>query len=406
MRKRGGYAKDYTHRLGNQPNPGTKQSGTKRIWIQAVSVGELQAIRTIIDHLHADPNIEVILTTTTSTGYAIAKEQYKGKTKTISYFPLDFLPFSNKAWNIIQPDLCILMESELWPEHIHQANRRNIPIGIINARLSDSSFKKHTFFATWSKKLLSKLSFISASSDLDAERFLKLGADSKKVKFTGNIKCDSSIPHILSELEKAELLTELGFSTSPKPIILCGGSTWPGEERMLLNTYKHLKEKDDLNLKLLIIPRHMERREEIKKVLSKYTFTHHFRSIGPTLDEIDVAVADTTGEMTKLLQVADLVFIGKSMPPHKGGQTPIESGLLNIPIIFGPHMNNFRQIAQSLVDYEAAKRVQSEEEFQVSVKMLLTHLNKRNKMSEQASKWANSNTGALDRTLKVIREFY
>lgn len=406
MRRRGGYANDYTHRLGNPPNPGPKKPGVKRVWIQAVSVGELQAIRTIIDRLHADPSVEIVLTTTTSTGYAIAKERYQEQTKTIAYFPLDFVWFSKKCWDIIQPDLCILMESELWPEHIHQANRRNIPIGIVNARLSDRSFKIHSFFSSWTRKLFAQLSFISASSKLDTNRFLKLGASAEKVNNTGNIKCDSPIPQILSVNDKANLLTELGFSKSPTPLILCGGSTWSGEERMLLNTFKKLQEQKEINLKLLIIPRHMERREELKNLLKESGLSFHIRSSGPASEEVNVCIADTTGEMTKLLQVADLVFIGKSMPPNKGGQTPIESGLLNIPMLFGPNMSNFRQIAKSLVNFGAAKRVQTEEEFQSQISELLLSTKTRLQMSRQADKWSKANTGALDRTLEVISKFY
>ena len=156
MWRRGGYAKSFQHRFGQFHRLEPVAAGKKRIWLQAVSVGEVLAVGPLIDALQKDTNIEIVLTTTTSTGYSEARKRYTGTVKSIGIFPLDFWLFSLTTWNRIQPSAVILTESELWPEHLHQARKRKIPAHLINARISDSSFRRYQLVPTLTRRLLKK----------------------------------------------------------------------------------------------------------------------------------------------------------------------------------------------------------------------------------------------------------
>src|SRR5690606_31398516 len=170
-----------------------KQAGVKRIWIQAVSVGEVFAVTPIIRKLQAESGCEVFLTTTTSTGYSLARERLGDLTMGIAYFPLDFWLFSWIAWRRVQPDACVLFEAEIWPEHLTQAQRRNVPVILINARMSDRTFRRLGRASFLASEMLNRFSRILAASEEDRQRFLALGTDEERVEVSGNIKLDVTI---------------------------------------------------------------------------------------------------------------------------------------------------------------------------------------------------------------------
>lgn len=408
MLKRGGYAKDFHYRFGLiKPLP-PKKSFATRIWIQAVSLGEINAIKPLIENLLAKKNIEIILTTTTSTSYTIAKNLYDNKITAVGIFPFDFWPFSQTTWNRINPDIAILMEAELWPEHIYQATIRNVPVLLINARLSDRSFKRYLKIKFIAKHLvLKRLSSLLAGTQLDLERFIAIGVDAKKTSCTGNIKFDVTPPKILSEKEKLDLKQELGFvsENSLFPLILMGSSTWSGEEALLLQIFEKALNQG-IDCRLLIIPRHPERREEIKTLLRTQNRTWHLRSENPKAPpNTYIYIGDTTGELSILTQVADLAFIGKSLPPHNGGQTPIEPAALGIPMVYGPLMTNFRQISKSLEKAGASIVCQNPQEVEQQILELLKDPQKREAMGLAAKTWHDLNKGATYKTVATIETF-
>lgn len=167
MLRRGGYGLDFSHRFGRQKNLPPPAEGKKRIWIQAVSVGEIEALAPLIDLLNARGDIETVVTTTTSTGYAVLRKKYAGKIFYAGIFPFDFFPFSKSAWDRIKPDAIAMMEGELWPEHLHRAAERKVPALLINARMSDKSFRRYSRFPHIARRLLDKLSLVAASGELD-----------------------------------------------------------------------------------------------------------------------------------------------------------------------------------------------------------------------------------------------
>lgn len=176
MLRRGGYSKDFSHRFGGQKRLPAAAVGKCRIWLQAVSVGEIEALSTLIDTLSKDARIELVVTTTTSTAYKILREKYADKCFYTGVFPLDFWLCSRRAWNKLNPDICLLMEGELWPEHMHQAKIRGAKLLLLNARMSDKSFARYAKIPYFARRLLDKFAAICASSEFDAGRFVRLGA--------------------------------------------------------------------------------------------------------------------------------------------------------------------------------------------------------------------------------------
>jgi 3-deoxy-D-manno-octulosonic-acid transferase len=401
MRRRGGYQENFAQRFGAVPSLPAKRPGVRRVWLQAVSVGEMLALAPLLEALHADPAVEVYLTTTTSTGYALARERYSALTVGIGYFPIDWWLFSRKAWRSIGPDLLILLEGERWPEHIRQAQVRGVPVLAVNARLSDRSFRRMMKLRALSRTLFAGIARVLACSEQDAERFRQIGFSKASVSTTGNIKLDVTIP-LLADAEKTTLRRELGFGDEP---VLLGSSTWPGEDAVLIEILKALRAEGRV-VRLLIVPRHAERRAEIEALLQGGELTYHFRSRGPAPAgvAVDVAVGDTTGELRRFTQLAELVFVGKSLPPHHEGQTPVEAAALGKPVVFGSEMSNFRVIARDMRAAGAAQAVNDAAGLHAAVLSLWADAPARARMSAAAQGWRQANQGAVRRTLAVIRE--
>ena len=396
MWRRGGYRERFGDRFG-AVGLGPRRNGVKRIWIQAVSVGEMLAIGPLLEALRSD-GVEVYLTTTTSTGYRVACDRYATTVTAVGYFPLDWWFFSRRAWRRVDPDLAILTEGERWPEFLHQAHVRGVPVLAVNARISDRGYRRMMAVRPVVRPLLTGLSRVLAVSDLDAARFRDVGFTAAEVTVMGNIKLDVAIPPLTAE-EHAPLRRELGLPEGP---VLLGSSTWPGEEAALVAAWTAARASGRA-LSLLLVPRHAERRAEIEALLRAEGVTHHFRSRGPAPGPVEVSVADTTGELRRLTQLADIVFVGKSLPPHTEGQTPVEAAALGRPLLFGPGMTNFRVIARDLVTAGAALIVADSAALTVTVSALLADPARRGSQSAAARVWQQSNQGAIHRTLGAIR---
>lgn len=404
MLRRGGYMAMMKGRFGFGKHLGIPLPGVRRIWVHAVSVGELQAIDPIIRELAKKPDTEIVLTVTTSTAYALASEKLKGVCADIRPFPLDFWFFSAAAWRRIRPNLCILMEGELWPEHIHQAYARTVPILVANARLSDRSWKRYQKFLPCARALIfRKLSLILAGNRQDAERFRGLGLCN--IRYAGQLKCDAPVEPRLSDAEKSALRAKLFPGISTETLVLLGSSTWPGEEEFLLCILRDLRKSGDA--RLLLVPRHAERRDEIAKVLDATGFSWHWRSRGgePAPGTL-VHLADTTGELRVLTQAADFALIGKSLPPHTEGQSPIEAAALGVPSVMGPGMSNFRDIARGLTESGASLRAADANDARELLLRLAGNASLRADMKKNALDWFQSQRGAKRVTLESVETLY
>jgi 3-deoxy-D-manno-octulosonic-acid transferase len=399
MLRRGGYGPGFSQRFGATPALPSRREGVRRIWIQAVSVGEMLAIGPLVDALLARGDIELYLTTTTSTGHKLAQERYGSRVVGLGYFPIDSWPFSARAWRKVQPDLVILTEGERWPEHIRQASSRGIPVVCVNARMSDRGYARMQRFRGAVLSLFGGITRWLPCSRQDAERLMELGFPGGRITPTGNIKLDVTIAP-LSDEERSRLRAELGFPASG--LILLGSSTWPGEEEAMLAAYRAARAAG-MEVSLLLVPRHAERRAEVRTLLEASGLPFHFRSTGAAPGPVCIAVGDTTGELRKLTQLADLVFVGKSLPPHHEGQTPIEAAALGKPILFGPRLSNFREISRDLLACGGALPVADAAELADEVARLLAEPARRATMAQAALAWHRTNQGSVARTVAAIR---
>ena len=403
MRRRGGYAAHFGQRFGATPALPAKRPGVRRVWLQAVSVGEMLAISPLLEGWKNDPAVEVYLSTTTSTGYALAAERYlaKGVVMGLGYFPLDFWACSARAWRAVAPDLAVLTEGERWPEHMHQAGRRGVPVVALNARLSDRSFRRMRRLGPLARLLTRGLSRVLAASEGDAERFEGFGVPRERIEVTGNIKLDVTLPEVSVE-DAARFRRELGLGEAR---LLLGASTWPGEEAALVEAWRALGGAGS-GWKLLLVPRHAERRGEIEALLADEAaasgLRFHLRSRGAASGEVDVAVADTTGELARLLALGDIVFVGKTLPPHTEGQTPVEAAARGRTLIFGPGTANFRVIARELVAQGAAVRVADAAALAETVRALSEDVARREKIGGAGRRWHAGNRGATARTRAAL----
>lgn len=399
MRRRGGYAAGFAERFGATGWIPPRRPGVRRIWLQAVSVGELLAIGPLLEALAREPGVEVVLTCTTSTGRALAEQRYAAVTVARGYFPLDLWPIAARVWSAVSPDLVLLAEGERWPEHLAQARRRGVGVLCFNARMSDRSFRRMRALRWAVPRLLRGITRVLAVSPADAVRFTEVGFDPRTVSVTGNLKLDVA-PEFIPAPEAEALRVELGFAGND-PILL-GSSTWPGEESVLLDVFQRLRRAGHA-VRLLLVPRHAERRDEIIPLLAASGRAFHVRSRGRAPADVDVTLADTTGELRRLTALASMVFVGKSLPPHGEGQTPIEAAAAGRPIMMGPGMGNFRDASHGLVASGGAVWVQSAADLEGIAGRWLRDPAERAAVGAAASEWHRVNRGALERTLVAIR---
>ena len=385
MRKRGGYGKHFLNRFGWLPKP--KQPSP--VWIQAVSVGEIESLQPLLVELK-QRNIPVYLTTTTSTAFRIVEKKYASLVDTFGYFPLDFWLFSAFAWRRIRPRAILLTESELWPEHLFQAKKHSVPVYLINGRVSDRTFSRYQRFLPMARILFGFLTKIFAASHADAERFRALCPKDIPIIQAGNLKIDAAIQSAtasISVISRKELGDQWQNAT-----VLLGASTWSDEEKMLVEFFLKAR-KEFPQLRLILVPRHVERTHEVKALLQTYPVTFCFRT-QPTKNA-DIYVVNTTGELRSFLPTADLVFIGKSFPPHYGGQTPIEAAVFGKPMVYGSHMENFVDICTDLEHLHAAVRCADVEHLEQQLLFLLKHPENAVSCGQAARQWIHAHQGAV-----------
>ena len=373
------------YRLGNWPSLDKKEKGKKRIWIQAVSVGEVSSISRLLQLLFEDEQFEIILSGTTSTGLKTAGQKYGERLKAHGPFPLDWFPFSQKAWDKIQPDLVVMVDSELWPEHFHQAQKRGIPIIIINARLSDRSFARLGKLKWLHPLLLPNNLQVITASERQAKRWKTLGLDEKRTLISGNLKIDAVDLSGAGITNRATLIKEFGFEQ--ESIVIAGISTWPGEEKLLIEITQGLR-LENFDVRLLLVPRHAERRNEVIKTLQTCELPNHVRSHGHSAPMGNIVyLGDTTGELSQLIKVADLGFMGKTLPPNRGGQNPIEPIALQIPLIVGPHFQNFHETCSDMFLHGAALGCKTKADIIKEISQLVQNPTKRTEVKNNAQKW-------------------
>ena len=348
MLRRGGYAARMGDRFALYPEDvlGKFRGASGFVWIHAVSVGEVQVAGQLMrEWRRADPSVRFCFSTTSSTGWKTAEKEVS-ENDVLVYNPLDFPNFVKSALKTVRPRAVVLTESEIWPNFIWTARRMRIPVFLVNARVSDRSAPRYRAGRWFFGDVLSSFARIFAQSDLDASRLEAAGAPKEIVEVTGSFKFD--VAH-RNEAKERELREWIGPGR-----ILLGGSTWPGEDKVLLDIYSRLSD-----IKLVIAPRHFEKADAVEANIRSAGFDCVRRSRGDRGE--GVYLADTTGELMGLYGIADAVFVGKSLCAH-GSQNMIEPCLCGKPTAVGPYTENFRPVMSDLLAADAIAQVKDEKE--------------------------------------------
>jgi len=380
-------------KLKNQLGFVTKTSG-KVLWIHCVSVGEFNAARPLIDQiLDIYPEHKMAITSTTITGAEAIRNHYQNRVIHF-FFPFD-LPFIVGTFvKKINPIVCILLETEIWPNLINNLNKKAIPVMLINARLSERSVNKYQRFSSkLVKKTINQLTLIGSQNEPSSERFLSLGALPDKVVKVGNLKFDSN------EKDNPNTTQSLQQMIGQRRVVVFA-STRVGEERRIIQSYINLEEKFDALL--IIVPRHPQRFDEVFDLIVDSGLDVKRRSDGLGCDEsTTVLLGDSMGELMSYYSVCDIAFIGGSLI-DTGGQNMLEAAVSSKPILFGPSVFNFEQIAQLLVENDAAIQVGDADDLMKTISNLLLNDTEREKLGGNAKKLFEKNRGAVDRLIKLI----
>lgn len=404
MWRRGGWQRGFGERFGRiEPGKLHPLADAKVLWLHAVSVGEVgvcaQLVATLKPRL---PGWQFVVSTTTTTGMGEVEKKLPADVARI-YYPVDFPWSVRRTLQALQPTAIVLVEAELWPNLLWQAQASGLPIFLANARISDRSFPRYARAAFLFRNLFQSFAGVGAQNQPDAARLIELGCRSDAVVVTGNVKFDAVKPPDPAKVNAPALLRQLGVAEDAP--VLVAGSTHAGEEVLLARMVLRLRERCP-NLFFVLVPRHFERTKTVVEELRSTGLRFALRTdltggkpIAP--GSVDCLLVNTTGELTSFYTRATVVFVGKSLTA-KGGQNPIEPGALGKAMVFGPHMENFRPIAADFVASDAAVQVPDAVALETTLATLLANPARREQLGANALRVVQRNQGAAERTAAMI----
>ena len=389
-----GYRAHWGERLGFY---GERGAGWHTLWIHAVSVGETRAAEPLVDALMAAyPHSRIVLTHMTPTGRATGRDLFArhGERLVQSYLPYDTSAMVRRFMKHFKPRICILMETEVWPNLIAVCKKRGVAVALVNARLSERSLRRAGRFGALMTDAARAISLVAAQTEADAERVRSLGV--RHIEVTGSIKFDVVVaPEAMAA--GAVLRARIGA----RPVLLCA-STRDGEEALILDACQRLA-STPAGMLLLIVPRHPQRFDDVARLVQSRGLTLARRSAqGPVAPDVDVLLGDSMGEMFAYYAACDCAFIGGSLLPL-GGQNLIEACALGKPVLIGEHTFNFAQATDEAVAAGAAWRARDAGHMLQLAGALLQDAPERARMGERASAFANRHRGATARTVELLR---
>jgi 3-deoxy-D-manno-octulosonic-acid transferase len=402
--RRGGWREGFSERFGTY-SARVKQALTNRriVWIHAVSVGEVNLATLLVRALEPRlPTIKFVVSTTTTTGMAELRRKLPLIVEKV-YYPIDRRPWVRRAFGILNPEVLILIEAELWPNALWQARRRRVPVILANARISDRSFPRYRRAGFLFRDLFQGLEAVSAQSERDRDRLVQLGCRAEVVHPVGSLKFEPSIAGDTRPLDVPKLLRQAGMPDNAR--VLLAGSTHDGEEAALADIFASLRKKHP-DLYLVLVPRHFERARAIGSQLSRRGMRYVYRSevnfsAEPEPGSSECLLVNSTGELRFFYPHAQVVFIGKSLH-GVGGQNPIEPAAAGRAIVFGPNMQNFPDIAPRFLEADAAVQVRNAAQLERALDALLNDPARCEILGRNAQQVVDSNRGALDRNVAMI----
>ncbi|MCK4658859.1 MAG: 3-deoxy-D-manno-octulosonic acid transferase [Phycisphaerae bacterium] len=378
----------------------------RRIWMHAVSLGEVNCTPALVrDLASAVLDAEVVVSTTTDTGYARACQLYTPQR--VFRYPLDLSWMVGRALDRIRPALIVLVELEVWPNLVHQAYRRGIPVAVINGRLTERSARRLARAGRLTRGMFSRLDWVGAQDQAIAERFGDLGTAADRIEITGSLKWDTA--EVLDSVPGADALVEAMAIPRDKALWVCG-STGPGEEALILDAYQKLSAGEAPAVSLAIVPRKPERFDEVATLIRSRGFDCIRRSERPdgsaaplAASSASIFLGDTMGELRKFYALARVVFVGRSLVPM-GGSDPMEVAALAKPVIVGPHMGNFQLPVGRLEGRNAICVVRSPAELCEAVRCFLQNKPLADEFSRRARQVVLENQGATARAVEALCE--
>jgi 3-deoxy-D-manno-octulosonic-acid transferase len=400
MIRRGGYRKKFGQRLGMYDRGvRNRLSNQCSTWLHAVSVGEVNIALKLANALRElEPDLRCVLTATTTTGFALASKTAPSWMQVL-YTPLDYWLVMRRAFSVIRPARIVLIEAEVWPNLAAAAHLRRIPLALVNARLSPRSEKRYLRFRFFVAPIFGLLDLVCVPERRDIERWAALGVRRDRIHVTGSIKFDPDVQ--AQAVSEAESLYDAFAKTTERPVLF-GGSTHPGEEEILAKVFLRLREQFS-SLHLFIAPRHVERLHEIHAQLSGLPLRVRLASetVNDGQANADCTLLDTTGELQRWYGIATVVFIGKSLTAH-GGQNPVEPILAGKPVVFGPHMENFATLAETLVSNDGAVQVHDSDSLERTIGELLRNGEARLELVKNAHAALSEHKGGTVRTAELV----
>ena len=381
--------------------------GQQRIWIHALSVGEVLSAHPLVKELRlARPSITLIFSASTKTGEELARNVMAKEVDLFIPFPLDIFSVARKFINLIAADLFVLVETDFWPNFIHTINRKGTPAILVNGRISQKSFARYQRFRFIFLPMFKIFKFISMQTESDAKKMIALGVNADRVKALGNLKYDAVLPDMVGwdQEQRPTSFYRQQFGISPEKVVWIAGSTHPGEEVAILTAYKRLSLLFP-DLFFVVAPRDVERGREVKEIADKLGLTVRLRT-APLQDEefpgAPLLILDTMGELSRMYSFCNIAFIGGSLVPD-GGHNPLEPAAFAKPILFGPYMDDFTEIASDLLEKDAAIVCHDEDEiFEVMKKLLVNHSIQK-QMGEDAQALVIQHRGVTKRHIEIIQ---
>jgi 3-deoxy-D-manno-octulosonic-acid transferase len=390
------YRKGLTQRLGFLPESElAKLNGNCPIWVHAVSVGETMAAVPLVRELRRRyPERKILVSTVTATGHLTARSQVK-EADGVIFFPFDLGVIVRKVLQRVGPALFVLMETEIWPNCVRTLADMNVPILIVNGRISTASYRGYRRIGFLMKRLLPLIGAFSMQTEEDARRIMTLGAPPERVKNCGNIKFDRQVLPLSVE-EKETLRRQ--YLLPRDGAVLIAGSTHATEEAVLIEAYRELR-KEFPGLVFILAPRHPERAGDVETLLREAGLAYQKRS-RPEADK-PVLLLDTVGELSRLYGLGTVSFVGGSLVPV-GGHNILEPAVFGVPVVYGPHMENFPEISAVMADSGGGIQIGHAGELQAVLRDLLGDREKSCRIGRAGMRIIEDNQGALEKTLRVI----
>lgn len=373
------------------------------IWLHCVSVGETQAARPLVDEIKRQfPRHALVVSTITRTGQNLARDVFGTQAERVVYFPFDWRWTARRALRTINPDAVLIMETELWPNFLRECQAREIPVALVNGRISRQSFRRYSLIKFFLKRMLRSLTVAVMQSEVDAGRLQDLGIPADRIHTAGNLKFDAK--EVSAATETTTEIRERFAIRTDVPLILAA-STHAPEEKIILESFKQLRQP----ARLMFAPRHPERFQEVASLIRDSGLSWARRTNAPDRADAEATVIllDTIGELPATYALATLVFVGGSIV-DRGGHNVLEPATAGVPVITGAHTHNFHAIvdllneAQAIVQLSPREGAEAAPELARVMTDLLANPEQRNQLATRAKQLIATNQGAAERTLKLI----